>query len=551
MLRIVLSSALLASLAVPASLSSQDFDAPVRYEDDFLSADFHRSRRDAVMATLPENGVALFFGAPTRNRSNDVDFEYRQSSDFLYLTGSSEPGSALILAPGGVAVDGVTVREILFVPPRDPSREAWLGRRFGTERAMEQLGVELAVEATRFSDVVAPLLQSDAYEIFHLDLPSGVEEGTELAAQVGTFLQNAEPVVIAERGIEGYVLRGMLAAQTPEAFARVKGISARGFTPAQVSDPDLRNAAEAFVAAGSLEEWSARREEVLGDRPDGIFLRAVLDELRTIKTEEELAVLRRAIDITAEAHREVMRKVKPGWKEYEIEALVEYTFKRSGAEYTGYPSIVGSGENSVILHYESNRRTTEPGDVVVIDIGAEFHGYSADVTRTVPVDGTYSDEQRAIYELVYRAQEAGIAAARSSNSLRAPNQAATRVLAAGLAELGLISDPSDQQGLRRFFMHGTSHYLGLDVHDVGSGGPMEPGTVITVEPGIYIPAAEDIDPKWWNIGVRIEDDVLVTDGDPVILSASVPRQIDEVEALMRSRPISEQPTGSPPRAATR
>ena len=538
MRRIVLGFTLLGASVPPSVASAQDFDAPVRYEDDFLSADFHRSRRDAVMAALPENGIAVLFGAPTRNRSNDVDFEYRQSSDFLYLTGTSEPGSALVLAPGGVEVDGETVREVLFVPPRDPSRETWLGRRFGAERAMEQLGVELAVDATRFSEIVAPLLQSGAFDIFHLDLPSGVEEGTDLAGQLDTFLEYQDPIEIADGGLVGFVLQGMLAAQSPGVFDQVKGIAARGFSPTQVSDSELRSVAEAFLASASIEEWGPRRDELLAARPDGILLRAKLDELRAVKTEEEMAALQRAIDITAEGHREVMRQVEPGWKEYEIEALIEYTFKRNGAEYTGFPSIVGSGENSVILHYETNRRTTEPDDVIVIDIGAEFHGYSADVTRTVPVDGTYNDEQRTIYELVYRAQEAGIEATRSDSPFGAPHEAAARVLAEGLAALGLISSPTDQRGLRRFFMHGTSHYLGLDVHDVGSRGPMEPGTVITVEPGIYIPAAEDIDPKWWNIGVRIEDDVLVTSGDPVILSASVPRQIDEVEALMQGRPVS-------------
>ena len=525
-------------LFVPTAIPAQDFDAPVRYEDDFLSADFHRSRRDAVMESLPDTAVAIFFAAPTHSRSNDVSYEYRQSSNFLYLTGSSEPGSALLLVPGGVQVDGEARREILFVPPRDPSQEVWLGRRFGADRAMEQLGVELAVDATRFAEIVAPLLASESHKVFHLPLPDGVPRSSVLAAQLTTFLEHVEPLAVSETGLPGFVLNGMLSVRTPEMFAQLKGVARRGFSPAAVSNSALRAAAEAFVASGSLEEWSDAREVLLEDYADGITLRRTLEDLRTLKTEEEMLALQRAIDVTAEAHREVMRQVEAGWAEYEIEALVEYTFKRNGAEYPGFPSIVGSGENSVTLHYETNRRTTQPGDVVVIDIGAEFLGYSADVTRTIPVGGEYSAEQRAIYEIVYRAQEAGIQATRAGSSFGAPHLAASQALADGLAELGLISNPTDQRGLGRFFMHGTSHYLGLDVHDVGSQGPMAPGAVITVEPGIFIPAAEDIDPKWWNIGVRIEDDALVTDGDPVILSAGAPRQIDEVEALMQGRPVS-------------
>jgi Xaa-Pro aminopeptidase len=275
-----------------------------------------------------------------------------------------------------------------------------------------------------------------------------------------------------------------------------------------------------------------------GGKRDDATLRGILDELRADKTEEEMVLLQRAIDITVEAHREAMQQAKAGWAEYEIEALIEYTFKKNGSEQPGFNSIVGSGENSTILHYMTSRRITEPGDVIVVDIGAEYHGYSADVTRTIPIDGTYSPAQRAIYQLVYDAQEAGIAASRDGASFGATNQAAAQVLAVGLAELGLIESAQDTRGLRRFFMHGTSHYLGLDVHDVGSYGILSAGEVITVEPGIYIPAAEDIDPKWWNIGVRIEDDILITQGDPVILSAGAPRHPDAVEALMQGRPIS-------------
>jgi Xaa-Pro aminopeptidase len=519
----------------PLAAYAQRQDAPVRYEEDFLSADFHRSRRDALKRFLPENAVAVVFGAATRNRSNDVGYEYRQSSDFLYLTGSEEPGSVLLIAPGGVQVDGRTVREVLFVPPRDPAQEVWDGRRYGTERAMSQLGLEMAVEATRFDEIVAPLLRDRTRQVHHAALPDAPESGSELEAQLATFLEHVEPLVMP-RNPPNASLLGVTLASGPDFFERMK--DGAPIAPTLFADPYLRRVAEEFAASATYDDWARRRTELLAGRSEGTMVDVVLGDLRMVKTDEEMVVLQKAIDITAEAHRAVMAQVQPGWAEYEIEALIEYTFKRNGSEYPGFPSIVGSGENSVILHYETNRRTTQPGDVVVIDIGAEFHGYTADVTRTIPLSGRYTPEQRAIYQIVYDAQEAGIRASRAGSSFRAPHEAAVRVLADGLARLGLIASPNDTAGLRRFFMHGTSHYLGLDVHDVGNGGPLVPGTVITVEPGIYIAAADDIDPKWWNIGVRIEDDILITDGDPVLLSHGVPRQIDEVESLMRSRPVS-------------
>jgi Xaa-Pro aminopeptidase len=220
--------------------------------------------------------------------------------------------------------------------------------------------------------------------------------------------------------------------------------------------------------------------------------------------------------------------------------VIEYVFHRGGAEYTGFPSIVGSGENSTILHYESNRRRMEDGDLVVMDIGAEFRGYSADVTRTAPVSGLFSEPQRQIYEAVLEAQEAAIAAVQPGVGFQAVGAAASAVLAERLTELGLISDPSD---LRRFLPHGVSHYLGLDVHDVGTYGPLRTGNVITVEPGIYIPPADDVDERWWNIGVRIEDDVLVTDGGPVVLSGGAPKTVAEIERMMAESGLATAKVG--------
>jgi len=224
--------------------------------------------------------------------------------------------------------------------------------------------------------------------------------------------------------------------------------------------------------------------------------------------------------------------IEPGRAEYEIEAVVEHTFRSLGSERPGFPSIVGSGENSVMLHYDTNRRVTRDGDLVVMDVGASYRGYTADVTRTVPVNGRFTPEQRAVYDIVLEAQEAAIEATRAGASFGAPGQAASEVLARGLADLGLLESPKDFMRLSRFFPHGTSHYLGLQVHDVGGYRALKPGMVITVEPGIYIPPAEDVDRKWWNIGVRIEDDVLVTERGPDVLSAGAPKAPAEIERLM-------------------
>lgn len=418
-------------LSQPASALPQP---AVRYDTDLLPAAFHRSRRDALARRLPAGSVAVVEGARNGGDSIDDLQSFVQDPDFYYLTGSEEAGSALLLAPAGVRVDGQVVHEVLFVPRRDPAQEIWLGRRFGVERAQRELGVERVVAYDRFEEIVGPLVADAATEVLTND------------------------------------------------------------------DPRVRSG---------------------------------LDGLRSVKTEDELRLLRHAIDITADAHRAVLGAMQPGWKEYEVEALIEYTFAREGAERPGFPSIVASGENSVLLHYDTNRRTTEPGDLVVMDIGASYHGYTADVTRTVPVDGTFTSEQRAVYELVLKAQKAAIAQVRSGASFGAPHQAASNVLIKGLVSLGILRDARDFGRLARFYPHATSHYLGLQVHDVGEYGPLEPGQVITVEPGIYITPAKDVDPKWWNIGVRIEDDVLVTSDGPVVLSAGAPKDPSEIEKAMR------------------
>jgi len=269
-------------------------------------------------------------------------------------------------------------------------------------------------------------------------------------------------------------------------------------------------------------------------------LGSILASMREIKSPEELALIQKAIDITCAAQREAMKSAEPGMHEYELQAIIEYVFTRNGAEYQGFPSIIGSGPNSCILHYSANRRKMQDGDLVVMDIGAEYHGYCADVTRTIPVNGKFSPAQREIYELVLKAQAEALKEVKPGSTFQALNNKAAEVIGDGLMKLGIIKDKKE---VSKFFIHGVSHYLGLDVHDVGDGKALQPGEVITMEPGIYIPAAaEGVDQRYWNIGVRIEDDVFVTkDGYKVLSNA--PRTVDEIEKLMKQKGIGNMPVG--------
>jgi len=269
------------------------------------------------------------------------------------------------------------------------------------------------------------------------------------------------------------------------------------------------------------------------DKVDTTRLTKWMIELREIKHIEELQTLQEAIDITIDAHLEVMKAVEPGLYEYQVQAILEHVFFHNGA-IVGFPSIVGGGNNSCILHYTSSTKKLEPRDMLVIDIGAEYGGYTADITRTLPVDGKFSQEQRAIYELVQKAQEAGFQVCRIGRKFKDPKIEATEVIKKGLKELGIINNEKEY---KRYFMHGVSHHLGLDVHDVGTMDELKEGFVITVEPGIYIKEGSPCDPKWWKIGVRIEDDVLITRGGYKILSDALPREIEEIEKIMAEKSL--------------
>ncbi|WP_226163617.1 aminopeptidase P N-terminal domain-containing protein [Hymenobacter terricola] len=518
-----------AAAQTPASIPEPITEAPVPARPtDFLTPAFHKQRRELLRAQLPPHGVAVVFAAPVRNRANDVDYVYHQNPDFHYLTGYEEPDAVLLLFKEPRTVGGQAgVTEALFTQPRNPAREQWTGRRLGAGGAKFQLALQFAADNKDFAD--AGIKWADFEHVLVTDLPADTRDdfanSADLHNLIATFRQQAgvpadyNPAVAAFNNI--IRRNGIRNAKrvTDYLTGQVKENPALGTAPL----------IKAYLAATS----DAARRAAIDAHPPGRFddstLGEKLDELRAIKTPEELALLRRAVRISAMGQREVMKLLRPEMGEMEVQGLHEYVYRRYGAEFQGYPSIVGGGANACILHYETDDRLRLDNDMVLMDCGAEYHGYSADVTRTVPPSGTFSPAQRQIYELVLAAQEAGFAACRPGAEFNAPNKATQDVVAAGLIKLGIIKKKDE---LRKYYPHGASHYLGLDVHDRGSYGPLMAGNVITVEPGIYIPAGSPCDPKWWNIGVRIEDDALITATGYENLSAEAPRTVADIEKLM-------------------
>lgn len=308
------------------------------------------------------------------------------------------------------------------------------------------------------------------------------------------------------------------------------GFNANSLKEILVHYPDQPNKEpmSKIALANLVDDFNAKVSSVK-DRIDKSKANRLLASLREVKQPEELVLLKKAIAITADGFTEMLKAMKPGMTEYQAQAIVEYFVKNSGGEYQGYPSICGAARNSCVLHYDANRKVVNDGEVLLTDIGGEYHGYTADITRTFPINGKFTVEQKQIYQLVLDAQTAGIKVCKVGADFRATHKATMEVVSEGLLKLGIITSKDDAS---TYFMHGTSHYLGLDVHDAGTYGPLKSGIVITVEPGIYIPAGAKCDPKWWNIGVRIEDDILVTDGEPVNLSGNIPREADAIEKLM-------------------
>jgi len=425
-------------------------------------------RRKNLMQQIGDDGIAIIATAPVRQRNRDIDHPFRPDSDFVYLTGFEEPEAVAVLIPG---------REqgqfIIFCRERNPKMETWDGYRAGLEGAQKIYGAD---DAFPFNDID--------------EILPGLMEGREKVYYAMGCNPNFDQQVF-----------------------------------------------------GWLSQLKKQQRAGVHAPGEIIALDHLLHEMRLYKSAVEIKSMRRAAEISAEAHKRAMQFTRPGVKEYQVEAEIIHTFMQNDARSAAYPSIVGGGSNSCILHYIENNETLKNGELLLIDAGAEYEYYAADITRTFPVNGRFSRAQRKLYQVVLDAQYAAIEQAKPGNHWNQPHEAAVKVITEGLVELGLLkgrlSTLIKNGAYKRFYMHRTGHWLGMDVHDVGEykegdvWRTLEPGMVLTIEPGLYIPAgSKKVDKKWWNIGIRIEDDVLITKDGNEVLSAGIVKEAAEIEALM-------------------
>ena len=423
-------------------------------------------RRKTLMRMVGKDGVAIIPSATSVPRNRDVDFVFRQDSDFLYLTGFDEPDSLALILPGNSKG-----QFIIFCRERNPEQEIWDGRRAGIEGVKENYGAELAYSIDDLNEMV-PKLFADRERFFY---PMGRDTNFD-------------------RRLINWVNQSRGSARTSK------------HVPHELLSLDY------FV-----------------------------HDMRLYKSRSELTLMRQAAKAAIAGHTRAMKACQPGMYEYEVEAELMYEFRKAGC-VPAYPSIVGGGDNSCILHYIENNQELKDGDLLLIDAGAEYQGYASDITRTFPVNGRFSKVQREVYELVLESQIAAIKKVKPGNHWNDPHHEAVKVLTKGLIEIGLLKGKPAKlikdEEYRQFYMHRTGHWLGLDVHDVGDyrfdeeWRLLEPGMTLTVEPGLYISKAKGVPKKFWDIGIRIEDDVLVTKDGSQVLTEKLTRDPDEIEALM-------------------
>ena len=507
---------------------------------DFLSKDFHRGRRDALRAKMPVNSVAVLFANPLRNRANDVDYVFHQDPNFYYLTGYREPNGVLVLFSNNQTDEnGVSYNEMLYVQERDARAEQWNGKRLGIEGAIEELGFQMAKNANDFIQTNINFKSFDRIfiEKFNDDYRNSTKNTAEVYDLVASFKENTAynpNNFLSPMKKQIYELVKSTPIENSANVAQIIG-RALAYDPSLKRDADLMKFKDA--TDNRLKKELQQKIALKLDAKTTIdihFLSNNLATLREIKTSEELVLLTKAVRISAIGQVEVMKAMKPHMSETELQGIHEFVYKKYGAEYEGYPSIVGAGNNGCILHYIENSKTKLGNELVLMDLGAEYRGFTADVTRTIPANGVFSKEQKAIYQIVYDAQEAGIAAYVIGESMATPNLLSKKIVNQGLFQLGIINSLDEKHP---YYPHGTSHHIGLDVHDPGNYGNFEENMVVTMEPGIYIPDGSNCDERWWGIGIRIEDDILVTKTGPVNLSAEAPRTIEEIEKMMAKKSV--------------
>lgn len=455
------------------AIAQQNADLPT----DFLSKEFHKERRVKVREQLPQNSVAVFFANPVRNRSNDVDYAYHQDPDFYYLTGYKEPNAVLFLfKEPQTSANGQKYDEIVFVQPRDAMQELWTGRRLGEVGTKERLGFEQAFNNVEFKKYNVDFSKFD--QILFFDFKNDVRDDEQDPADLYDLITHFKTKVNYPSQENTVVNR----------------------------EPDKNNLNTTELAN-------------------------IMDGLRGIKTPQELEMIRKAVNISCAGQVEVMKAMKPGMSEREVQGIHEFVFKKYQAEDIGYPSIVGGGHNGCILHYVDNYKPNITSkDLVLMDLGAEYRGYTADITRTIPANGKFSPEQKLIYNLVLKAQEDAMKICKPGTSFAQLTMVTKQVVNKGLKDLGITKNENEEH---LYYPHGCCHHIGLDVHDRGSYDVLEENMVITIEPGIYIPENADCDKRWWGIAVRIEDDFLITKNGHEHLSASAPRTTADIEATMK------------------
>lgn len=509
---------------------------------DFLSATFHKNRRAELRKKMPANSVAVIFSNTMRNRANDVDYVFHQDPNFYYLTGFREPNAVLMLFSDMQQDDaGQRYNELLYVPKKDPRYELWNGKRLGMKAAKKQLLFDRVRTTEQF------LTDSWQFNRFKKILLFKFQDDYRNSMRSSVDLYD---LVVHFKNSANYVGRRTLPTSKQQLYQLIRATpienaaSVAQYIGRKINE-DATLAKDSLLVTYSTKEVAFQKEirskvrqmlAVQGNF-DHQFLPRTMATMREIKRPEELTLLRKAIRISAMGQVEVMKAMKPNMSETEIQGIHEFVYKKYGAEYEGYPSIVGAGNNGCILHYIENSKTKVAGELVLMDLGAEYRGYTADVTRTIPASGKFSVEQKAIYELVLKAQNAGIAQCVAGNPFWKSGEVARAIINKGLFELGIIDHPDTKH---QYFPHGTSHHIGLDVHDPGNYNNFEVNMVVTVEPGVYIPNGSPCDKKWWGIAVRIEDDILITKEGPVNLSDEAPRTVEAIEKLMRKESVLNQ-----------